>query len=270
MKNYLKFWGTRGSCAVSGREYLEFGGNTCCLEVQYENTRVILDAGTGIRPLGDLLTHEKKIHLIFSHTHWDHIIGFPFFEPLYQKGTDIHIWAPPNGGLSCEELFHRLLRVEFFPVNVNQLHAKLYFYTIETPSLQIGPLTFDFHPTCHPGLTLCMKIKTPHETIGYITDNEIDFETQADLIAFHRHVDCFIHEAQYTTEEYDQKKGWGHSPLSKVIRFVEQVHPKQWLVTHHDPKHTDADLRKLEALARSERLPCPVEWISDGYVFPLK
>lgn len=270
MKNYLKFWGTRGSCSVSGPEYAHFGGNSCCLEVRYEKTLIILDAGTGIRPLG-LTLKDQNIDLFLSHTHWDHLIGFPFFEPIYHKGHQIKIWAPKGHGRSCKELFHQLLATEFFPVHLNEMQAQLEFKTIEenTP-VQIGPLILDFHHTHHPGVAYGFKIKTPHQTIGYVTDNEVHLETQRSFVQFFKGCDCLIHEAQYTPEEYEHKTGWGHSSLTRAIDLIKQLQPGQWLVSHHDPKHSDADLRALEKQARSHKLPCSVEWIPDGYVLPLK
>jgi phosphoribosyl 1,2-cyclic phosphodiesterase len=271
MKNYLKFWGTRGSCAVSGAEYLHFGGNTCCLELRYDDTVVIFDAGSGIRPLGHTLAHEKKIDLFLSHLHWDHIVGFPFFEPLYRKGVHITIWTPQGHGRSPSELFDQLLAPEFFPIHLDQMKAHLEFKTIqEKTPVRLGPLTIDFHKTIHPGVTYCFKIKTPHQTIGYVTDNEIDLEKQQSFIAFHKNCDYFIHEAQYSVDEYPEKAGWGHSSITNALELVRQVHPSRWLVTHHDPAHTDENLRALAKLARTSDLPCPVEWIPDHHMVALK
>lgn len=275
MKKHLKFWGTRGSCPVSGPEYIRFGGNTPCLELQYENHFLIFDAGTGIRPLGHSLCDEtgcsvKKIDLFLSHFHWDHILGFPFFEPIYRKGTEITIWTPKGNGRTARDLIGQLLAKEFFPVHLNQMQAQLEFKVIEPHQpVQMGSLSIDFCSTHHPGHTLCFKIKTPKETIGYVTDNEID-GNQQQIVEFHKGVDIFIHEAQYTPKEYEKKQGWGHSSLAKAIDLIQQVRPGKWIVTHHDPSHTDADLVALEKIASKSFLPCPVEWIGDGHVIPLK
>jgi phosphoribosyl 1,2-cyclic phosphodiesterase len=270
MKNFLKFWGTRGSCPVSGLQYSHFGGNTCCLEVQYEGTCVIIDGGTGIRPLGLTLKHQRKIDLFLSHMHWDHLIGLPFFAPLYQKETQITIWAPQGEGRSCRELFGQLLAKEFFPVHLDQIQAQLDFQVIhEKTPIRLGALTLDFHPTIHPGKTLCFKIQTPHQTIGYVTDNEIHLDKQQSFISFFKHCDYFIHEAQYTPGEYSQKTGWGHSSLSSARALIDKIQPAHWLVTHHDPEHTDNTLKELQQLA-SHQAPCPAEWIPDGHTLALK
>ncbi len=268
---FLKFWGTRGSCSVSGQEYSHFGGNSCCLELCYDDTTVIFDAGTGIRPCGLALKNHQKIDLFLSHMHWDHLIGFPFFEPLYRKEIEITIWTPKVDHRAPRELFEQLLRKEFFPIDLDETQAKLQFKLIEAGRpVQLGPITLNFHPTIHPGITLCFQIKTPYQRIGYVTDNEIDISLQKSFIEFHKGSDLFIHEAQYSPEEYEKKHGWGHSSLNNALKLVREINPKRWLVTHHDPKHTDADLRKLEQLAKESSLPCPVEWVFDGYTCDLK
>lgn len=270
MKNFLKFWGTRGSCPVSGLEYSHFGGNTACLEVHYEDTCLIIDAGTGIRPLGLTLKNQKKIDLFLSHMHWDHIIGLPFFDPLYRKETEITIWAPQGAGRSCRELIDQLLAKEFFPICLDGIEAHLTFKIIqEKHPVHLGPITLDFHRTIHPGEAYCFKIITPHQTIGYATDNELHLDKQQHLISFFKRCDYLIHEAQYTPEEYIRKTGWGHSSVPSAIAFVEKVQPAHWLVAHHDPEHTDNQLQELQTRTRSA-LSCPVEWIGDGHVLPLK
>lgn len=265
MTKLLKLWGTRGSCSVSGPEYTQFGGNGPCMEFRYNDELAIFDAGTGIRPLGMTLKDEKTIDLFLSHFHWDHIIGFPFFEPIYKKGTVINIYSPNHEKRPAKSLFNQLLADEFFPIHLDQIQATLNFEGIEEKKpIQRGPLTIDFHKTLHPGETLCFKIQTPKETIGYVTDNEINIEKQASLIAFLQGVDLLIHEAQYAPDEYEKKKGWGHSSLTKTVDFLQHVKPKKWLVTHHDPNHTDEDLKRLEKIAQSSSLPCQVEWAGDG------
>lgn len=270
MTKALKFWGTRGSCSVSGPEYAQFGGNTPCLEIRYDDTLVVIDAGTGIRPLGHTLSGVKKIDLFLSHMHWDHLIGFPFFAPIYQKDVEVTISAPQGTGRSIRDLFAQLLGEEFFPIHLDQIQAKIEFKNIEEKKpVQVGPLSIDFHRTRHPGLTLSFKIKTPHQTIGYVTDNEIKIDEQQSLIEFYKGVDVFIHEAQYSPDEYNIKTGWGHSSTDSAVALIKQIKPGRWLVTHHDPKHTDEIIAAQEAHVKSQNLPCPVEWVRDGDVLVL-
>lgn len=285
MKNYLRFWGTRGSCPVSGAPYRVYGGNTCSLEIRYGNVLLIMDAGTGIRQLGDYLKlnqFEAHIHLFLGHTHWDHIIGFPFFEPIYHPGTHITIWAPAQGGKVCKDLFKELLSTDFFPIRFEQVQASLDFRTTQpkTP-VEIPPLTVDFHLTQHPGISHCFKIKTPNQTIGYVTDNEMllgyhgplseipvdALEPHLDLIEFLAPCDFLIHEAQYSPEEYVHKVGWGHSSLSNAAALLQKTQVSQWYVLHHDPKHTDADLDFFQTTAKKilkeNNIACKVEWLRD-------
>ncbi len=265
MTKYLKFWGTRGSCPVSGPEYAHFGGNTICMELRYDDLLLIFDAGTGIRPLGLTLKNEKKIHLFLSHFHWDHIVGLPFFMPIYQKGVEVVIHSPRPDG---KELIDQLFAKEFFPIHLDQIQAKLKFKMIEeeTP-LEIGKLTLSAYPTHHPGKTFSFKIKTPKEQISYITDNEVEIEKQKGFLAFHKGVDLFIHEAQYSQDEYEKKKGWGHSSFTQVAEMVRLIQPAKWLITHHDPKHSDRELHLFEKEVKA--LPCPAEWIADGHTIDL-
>lgn len=289
--NYLKFWGTRGSCSVSGKEYTKYGGNTCCLEIRYENIHLIFDAGTGIRPLSSefLKNGTRKIELFLGHTHWDHIIGFPFFEPIYKPGVQITVHSPATAGRTCRELFNNLLADEFFPVRLDQIQAHIDFRTThqKTP-VQIGPISIDFHTTAHPGLTYCFKIKTPHQTIGYVTDNEIlqgyhgplseipaeVSEPHLDLIEFLKDCEFLIHEAQYSPQEYFEKVGWGHSSVRNAAYIFRETKIPRWLVTHHDPKHSDQELDDLEKLAREilkeEKIDCKVEWLRDMHQIDLK
>lgn len=275
MAKYLKFWGTRGSCPVSGADYLQFGGNTACLELRYDNHLIIFDAGTGIRPLGESLKNETVIDLFIGHTHWDHTIGFPFFQPIYEKGIKINIWAPMGVGRTTEQRFDDIFSPEFFPIHLNEIQAELIFKTIqENTPVQIGPLTLDFHPTRHPGNAFCFKIKTPHQTISYITDNEVDIPSQKSFIDFHNRADIFIHEAQYSQDEYKRKKGWGHSSLNNMFELIEKVKPAHWYITHHDPRHSDKDLKEFASVARraleEKHISCPAQWVPDGFILNLK
>lgn len=256
------------------------------MQIQYEDTHFIIDAGTGIRPLGEISIHEIKgpIHIFFSHTHWDHVIGFPFFKPIHELNREIVVWSPVGSGRSTYELFKQLLAPEFFPISLNEIKATLAFRTIkEKTPIQMGSIILDFHQTHHNGITFCFKIKTPHQTIGYVTDNEMFHEYHGDLdqiprsileldrslIEFLSECDLLIHEAQYLPKEYEKKVNWGHSSLSNIIALIREAKIKHWLVTHHDPKHTDEDLNKLEASAKEllnkHKIDCEVQWIYDGF-----
>jgi len=138
-------------------------------------------------------------------------------------------------------------------------------------SVQKGPITLSFHKVNHPGLTYCFKIKTPHQTIGYVTDNELSLpfgKEQESLIEFYKECDLLIHEAQYSSKEYTERKGWGHSDCIAALHFVEKTGAKKWLISHHDPSHTDEDLKRIATLVK-EKSSVPSEWVKDGQIVEL-
>ncbi len=261
LTTYCKFWGTRGSIPVSGLEFHRYGGNTVCLEVCNQKDLVIFDAGTGIRDLGTSLlnTTITDIHLFIGHTHWDHVMGFPFFAPIHQPRFRIHIYAARGFEKSIQELFGGMLDHEYFPVRLEEIESSLIFHDLDGGN----PVLFDgmeihYAYAQHPGVALCFKIVLPNKTIGYASDNEflvgyhghpslidtnhsrlLPYQEQID---FYTGCDILIHEAQYTPQEYQKKVGWGHSSISNVAILLKHTGCKEWIVTHHDPCHNDTDL----------------------------
>lgn len=292
LSSYIRFWGTRGSNPVAGAEYVRYGGNTSCLEVRHGNDLLIIDAGTGIRQLGDLIGIEDKqtIHLFVSHTHWDHITGFPFFGPLYKKNCDVVIWAPVGFEKSTKELFTSMLAYAYFPVRLDEMKAKVTFKELrDDRPVSIGDLIIDCHFTNHPGPTVGFKIKSPEKTVGYITDNEVLLgyhghpneihlkhpllKPHLGLIDFLKDCDLIIHEAQYFPEEYYRKTGWGHSSIPNATILLKYTGCKKWLITHHDPNHKDHDLQvKLQLhndVIQECGLDIKVDIAYDGLMIPL-
>jgi phosphoribosyl 1,2-cyclic phosphodiesterase len=291
MKKQLKFWGTRGSCPVSGPEYQRFGGNTLCVEGRYGDAHFIIDAGTGIRPLGQALLSEgaSRIHLFISHTHLDHVIGLPFFAPLYTKGFKVIISAPETGGKTSAEIIKELLSPELFPVRLDEVKADIEFRPIHPKHpIRLGDLTIDFHQTRHPGYALSFKIQTPHQKIGFATDNEfllgymgkVDAipeearKKEKSFIEFFKGADLMIHEGQYFPEEYRHHVHWGHSSVLNAAALMKEVSAPRWFSLHHDPKHTDSDLDRLASLAQRTldlaNIACKSEWVGDGHLLYLE
>ncbi|MGD2169502.1 MAG: response regulator [Chlamydiota bacterium] len=286
--SYLKFWGTRGSITVAGTKYARYGGNTSCLEIRQGKDLIIIDAGTGIRQLGfDILKSDiRKIHLFLGHTHWDHILGFPFFEPLYKSNYEIHIWGPKGFGRVTEELFTDMLAYEFFPIRLDEVQAKIHFHEIadRKPVTINKNIKLDFHFTFHPGMTYCFKIYTKKHVIGYATDNEMlmgylghpnkikvkdpKLEPHQSLIKFFKECSILIHEAQYTPLEYKDKIGWGHSSIPNASVLLKYTKVPEWIVTHHDPQHDDEFLINKQLLHRQIlgdcKIPCHVTYAFDG------
>ncbi|MEM7175903.1 MAG: response regulator [Chlamydiota bacterium] len=290
--SYIRFWGTRGSNPVAGANYVRYGGNTSCLEIKCGHDRVIIDAGTGIRELGEYLQLKEgeTMHLLISHTHWDHITGFPFFNPLYQKNCSIVIWAPIGFEKNTKELFTNMLAHAYFPVRLDEMKAQISFKELrDNRPISIGNLVIDTHFTNHPGPTLGFKIKTPNQTIGYITDNEALLgysghpnaihrkhpllEPHLSLIAFLKDCPLVIHEAQYFPEEYARKIGWGHSSISNATVIIKYIGCKEWIVTHHDPSHNDRNLQIKAQLHRDVVADCnlqiKVDIAYDGLMIPV-
>lgn len=290
--SYIKFWGTRGSNPVSGPDYVRFGGNTCCLEIRQGHDLIIVDAGTGIRPLGTTLTHpkSKEIHLLISHTHWDHLAGFPFFAPIYDPDCHINIWTPIGFEKTTRELFTEMLAYTYFPVRLDDIQATLIFKDIqEGQPFQIGDIEVNTHYAYHPGATVCFKFSIDKMRFGYATDNEFLMgyhgnphliERKSRLLApynsmikFFKDCDFLIHEAQFTPIEYQTKVGWGHSSITNATALIKHTEIREWIITHHDPKHTDGDLlKKIQMqfdIFDESKMDCRPRMAFDGMTIPL-
>jgi CheY-like chemotaxis protein len=263
---YIQLWGVRGSIPVSGAQYQRFGGSTSCLELHTGNETVIIDAGTGIQSLGTALlkSPHRHIHLFIGHTHWDHIIGFPFFAPAYHKDFTIDIYAAPGFNRGIQQLFKGMLSYDYFPVRLDEMQATLRFHELDGNPICLGDKKVHYIYANHPGSTLSFKIESKDAMIGYVTDNEmfVGYHGHPNLITnnhlllksyqafidFYKGCTTLIHEAQYTPEEYRAKVGWGHSSINNAAILVRECAPENWIFTHHDPIHTDAVLlTKLQA-----------------------
>ncbi len=281
---YLKFWGTRGSVPVSGDSFVRHGGNTSCMEFSYGNDILIFDAGTGIRELGTKLLQgkPKKVHIFISHSHWDHIQGFPFFTPAYKLGFEIHIYGVAGFGKDLKSIFKGQLDRDYFPVQLEDMQAKIEFHHVKDEPIKINDISITWEYTQHPGAAVCFKISCAGKTIVYMSDNEVfkgyfgapqnlSWENEHvspyhRLIGFIQNVDLLVAEAQYTNEEYIEKIGWGHSSTSNACLLAKFANVKKWLITHHDPIHKDDFLEDKLALTKQilEELACPIE-VSNAY-----
>lgn len=292
LSSYLKLWGTRGSVSVSGGAYAAHGGDTCCLEIRADDQLVIIDAGTGIRNLGlDLMRKGfREIHLILGHTHWDHIMGFPFFAPVHFSESTIHIYAHLPTQESLKQKLATVLDPAYFPVGLGKLHSKLHFHHLSlTDPLEIGPIRVSIALANHPGGALGFLVEKGGARIGYVTDNEVlegflDFpgeikidderlKKQRPLIELLQGCCPLIHEAQYTPRLYAKRIGWGHSSLSNATLFAKLCGATDWIVTHHDPLDSDDDLRVKQGIHwqifKEFNYDCRLQMAFDGMVLPL-
>ena len=277
----LTLWGVRGSIPVPGQSTVKYGGNTACLEIRYgpENKLLIMDAGSGIKPLGDKLMKEDlpkgpiRAKLFLSHTHWDHIIGFPFFTPIFIPGTELDVYSPINyEERSVEEIIGIQLSYQYFPVRQSELAARITYHSLKEDTLDLGDgMVIRTKFLNHPVSTLGYRFEYEGKSICTVYDHEpfrnvfpsdpdhedydpaaaeegqrVADEENARIRQFFTGADVVIHDTQYTLDEYNQKfTGWGHSSFEYAIKAGHQGRVKQLYFFHHDPLRTDDQLEEL-------------------------
>ena len=254
-------WGTRGSLASAGPETIRYGGNTACVEVRSDGgSLLILDAGSGIRRLGDSLgTPEGPIHILLSHLHLDHIQGLGFFAPLFRGTAEVHLWGPPSTTADLRTRLGRYLSPPLFPVRVRDLGTRLVLHDAPTTPTAIGPFLVRAELVIHPGSTVGYRIADGSRTLAYLPDHEPalgvpDFPRSARWtsgIALAHGADVLIHDAQYSAAEYPSRTGWGHSSTEHVVAFADLASVGELVTFHHDPSHDDVVLDQLHATMAS-------------------
>jgi CheY-like chemotaxis protein/phosphoribosyl 1,2-cyclic phosphodiesterase len=267
----IRFWGTRGSLAKPGPTTIRYGGNTSCVEVRAaDGTLIILDCGTGAHDLGHSLvtSGERPIrgHLLITHTHWDHIQGFPFFAPLFIQGNEWDVYAPQGLGQRLEDTLAGQMEYTYFPVTLGQLGATIRYHELVEGSFDLGAVRVTARYLNHPGLALGYRLEAGGVTVVYATDHEPHSRHQpeaakpTEAVPIHRedqrHVeflagaDLVIHDAQYTLEEYPSKLMWGHSPAELAVDFAAAAGVKRLALFHHDPLRDDAAVDQLVRTCR--------------------
>jgi phosphoribosyl 1,2-cyclic phosphodiesterase len=255
-----RIWGCRGSLATPGRETLRYGGNTSCVEIECgDGTRIILDAGTGIRGLGRQLAANGSapIHLCLTHLHLDHIEGIGFFAPVFDPETEVHVWGPRSSVRSLDDRLARYLSAPLFPLELGDFPAKFVFHDVEDEPWEIGGARLAAMPISHPGATVGYRIEADGGTLAYIPDHEPAVGVELDQLTtdwisgyeLASGADVLIHDAQYTDAEYDDHVGWGHSSISQAITFGKITDVRRLVLFHHDPLHSDDDLDAHRARA---------------------
>jgi phosphoribosyl 1,2-cyclic phosphodiesterase len=251
----ITFYGTRGSLPVSEKEFSQFGGNTACILLSFKNGRIaILDAGTGIRKLGNdfedrNIEQYDNIFIGLSHTHWDHIQGFPFFKPAYDPKRHFTIAISGKGQLSTdlESIFETLMRQEYFPVPLNKMGAALDFWQPDQ-ACYTAPSGIRIHATRHnhPGGAYGYRIIEGETSLVYCTDVEHGERIDARVVSLAKNADLLIHDAQYSGDELKEKRGWGHSSWEQAVEVAQQANVKRLALFHHDPEHNDAFILNME------------------------
>ena len=259
----VTLWGTRGSLADAGPQTVRYGGNTACVEVRGEDgTVLVLDAGTGIRRLGTGLGLDiKRVDVLLTHLHMDHIQGLGFFAPLYQAGMEVHIWGPPSAMQGLRTRLARYMSPPLFPVLIRDLPCDLTIHDAPRGNFRIGEFSIDADLVLHPGPTMGFRIAENGSVVTYLPDHEpalgaSQFPIGRRWTSGHdlaKDADLLIHDAQYGDDEYTTHIGWGHSTMSQAMRFATLVRARRLVTFHHDPAHDDAS---LDALVDRTQLEC--------------
>lgn len=255
----IRFWGVRGSIPVPGPQTVKYGGNTSCVEVRADGHTIILDAGTGLRALGNALeseTHGQPLDLtiLVTHMHWDHIQGLPFFSPAYGPQNRIRVHGFTEAGRGFLEIFSRQMEAPYFPITLSAMQGIVVFEELGADTFQVGSIRVSSCRTRHPGLCHAYRLDTGAGSICYIPDHEVgsvnatpDNEAVAKLI---QGADLVILDAQYTAEEYSGFEGRGHSSMEDAVRFARDARAKRLHLFHHDPSHDDDFLDRMLQKAR--------------------
>ena len=292
----LKFWGVRGSIATPGPETVGYGGNTSCVELRVNGEIIILDAGTGIRALGLALEEEFKdlpirINLLITHTHWDHIQGFPFFLPAYKPKNIVKIFGFDGARQGLQNTLSSQMESPYFPISMEKMPSNIAIKEIQETTFTVGSVAVQAQFMKHTGLCAGYRLETPGGAICYLPDVELEDRVRkrwlddtivlkpgerdrtpaedVSLIEFIRDAEALIIDSQYDVAEYSQHVGWGHSCAEDSVAFALHAGVKRLYMFHHDPDHTDAQLAKMVERARQiagkRRSPLIVEAAREGF-----
>jgi phosphoribosyl 1,2-cyclic phosphodiesterase len=272
----VKFWGVRGSIPCPGPLTAKYGGNTSCLQIKTDQDyEVIIDMGTGVRNLGNALFKDPavkkplRLYIFLTHTHWDHIMGYPFFGPIYVKGSEIDIYGPVPLEENLETIVAGQLTYKYFPIRFEELQSTLQYHHLKEGSMELpGGLLVSFKYLNHPIMCLGYRFEYNGKSISTCYDHEpfsnlfendsenaaegaLAAEEQNNFIAdFYKHSDIFIHDSQYTSKEYTRYKGWGHSTIKYALEQALKAEVKKLVLFHHDPERKDAQLDIVNSLGK--------------------
>ena len=271
----LKFWGVRGSIPTPGPTTLHYGGNTSCLEVRAGDQIIILDAGTGLRLLGQQLLSDfgegaLDLTLLLTHTHWDHIQGLPFFLPVYQPNNQLRILGYEGARVGLQTVLNSQMESPFFPIGLNEVPANIRIEELKDWNFNIGAVQVKACPACHPGVCVGYRIEAGGHSMAFFPDNELRHHQHGgtmgpgkikripearrndarQLAEFVKGVDVLVMDSQYDSEEYRRHEGWGHGCVDEVVALALEAHVKRLYLFHHDPNHDDEKIHEMAAHAR--------------------
>ena len=256
----IRCWGARGSIPVSGPEYLKYGGDTTCVEVRATaGDIIIIDAGSGIRRLGGQLVAEgaTEMDLLFTHAHWDHLLGFPFFKPLYRPGVAVRVFGSPFAQKTIQQMLSETMSRPNFPVPLEEVHADVSFHESgDCPGpLNLGGVTVVATVLSHPDRGLGYKFIEGGRAFVFLTDNELGLQhpgggTFDDYVGFCAGADLLIHDAEFAPEEYEHTRGWGHSTWADALALALRAGVKSLGLYHHNQDRTDEEVDAFVASCR--------------------
>ena len=283
----VRFWGVRGSIAAPGPETQRYGGNTPCVTIERGQDVLVLDAGTGIRKLGLCLQAEAhgapcNVTMLITHTHWDHIQGFPFFVPAYIAGNRVDVYGPPSAEKPLDKVLRGQMDAAYFPVGLGDMAADVHIHEIRQPRFQAGPFTVQAMLVNHPGVTMGYRVEVDGVVVTYATDTEpykhlltdpdqpdadrVAYARKRDqeLVDFVRGADLYIADSQYSPEEYNRKRGWGHTCYEDAIDIAVAASARRVALFSHDPMHDDdrVDAKLAACRARAAAAGSSVEVIA--------
>jgi phosphoribosyl 1,2-cyclic phosphodiesterase len=249
----IRCWGARGSIPVSGRDYETYGGDTTCMEIRTRNDElIVIDAGSGIRRLGNRLIREKRqaLHMVFTHTHWDHILGFPFFKPVYSRETSVRIVGCSYTQETIRGLLSRTMESPYFPFNFADLRADLSYQEICDDPFPIHSITVTPIPLSHPNGGRGYKFQEDGQSFVFLTDNELGYKHPGGLdfqgyVDHCRGADLLIHDAEFTPAEYPATRSWGHSNVQDTLQLAIEAEVKRFGIFHHNQERVDAKVDQI-------------------------
>ena len=255
----ITFWGVRGTAPVSGKEKNKYGGHTLCASVvTCGGEKIIVDAGTGVRQLGEKLIKEKgkaplHLSLLLTHFHLDHIIGLPFFAPLYLEDVHMTFYAPALPDETKKYLTGLMAR-RYFPQDFLKTESKKTFKEVPEESFSLGPLLVSHCPLIHPQGSIAFKIQEKEKSIVFASDTEPPEQGMDEkLISFVRRASIFVYDAMYTPQEYESgKRGWGHSTWLEGTKIAKAAGVGSLYLSHFNPGHSDRQIDRMVMLARRE------------------
>ena len=276
-------WGSRGTIASPGPETVRYGGQTSCISLDLaDGSLVILDAGTGIRSFGMSLenAHPRRVDLLVTHLHTDHIEGLRFFLPFWDPSVEFHIWGPPAPLRTLQQRIAPFFSPPFFPVHLRDVPSRLEFHEVSPEPWTIGAAVVCAASIKHPGPSVGYRIEEGGRTLAYLPDHEPALGTALQAVepewisglGMARDADLLLHDGQYTREEYDERVGWGHSTPEDAVTFAVRAGARRLVLFHHDPMHTDDQLEAMLAEVRplAAEASIMVELAREGAVYELQ